>query len=55
MFVCLFVDNLSPRGGGEIVAELPTSNQWSFEVSWCPRNPAVIASASFDGHVSVHR
>ena len=42
------------RGGGEIVAELPTSNQWSFEVSWCPRNPAVIASASFDGHVSVH-
>lgn len=42
------------KGAGEIVAELPTSNQWSFEVSWCPRNPAVIASASFDGHVSVH-
>jgi len=42
------------RGAGEIVAELPTSNQWSFEVSWCPRNPGVIASASFDGHVSVH-
>jgi len=42
------------RGGGEVVAELPTSNQWSFEVSWCPRNPGVIASASFDGHVSVH-
>ena len=42
------------RGAGEVVAELPTSNQWSFEVSWCPRNPGVIASASFDGHVSVH-
>ena len=39
---------------GEIVAELPTSNQWSFDVSWCPRNPAVIASASFDGRVSVY-
>jgi len=39
---------------GEIVAELPTSNQWSFDVSWCPRNPGVIASASFDGRVSVY-
>jgi len=42
----------SPQG--EIVAELPTSNQWSFDVSWCPRNPAIIASASFDGHVSMY-
>lgn len=39
---------------GEIVAELPTSNQWSFDVSWCPRNPALIASASFDGRVSLY-
>jgi len=41
-------------GPGEIVAELPTSNQWSFDVSWCPRNPAMIASASFDGRVSIY-
>jgi len=41
-------------GPGEIVAELPTSNQWSFDVSWCPRNPAMIASASFDGRVSLY-
>ena len=34
----------SPQG--EIVAELPTSNQWSFDVSWCPRNPAVIGEFS---------
>jgi len=39
---------------GEILAELPTSNQWSFDVSWCPRNPAIIASSSFDGRVSVY-
>lgn len=39
---------------GEVVCELPTSNQWSFDVAWCPRNPAVIASSSFDGHVSVY-
>ena len=41
-------------GPGEIVAELPTSNQWSFDVSWCPRNPAIIASANFDGRVSLY-
>lgn len=34
--------------------ELPTSNQWCFDVKWCPRNPAVISSSSFDGHVTVY-
>ena len=38
----------------EVVCELASSTQWSFDVSWCPRNPAVIASASFDGRVSVY-
>ena len=41
-------------GPGEIVAELPTSNQWSFDVSWCPRNPVIIASPNFDGRVSLY-
>jgi len=40
--------------GNEVLCELPTSGQWSFDVSWCPRNPAVIASASFDGRVSIY-
>ncbi|XP_078577859.1 protein transport protein Sec31A-like isoform X2 [Branchiostoma floridae x Branchiostoma japonicum] len=40
--------------GGEVVYELPTSDQWSFDVRWCPRNPAVISSASFDGHISIY-
>ena len=39
-------------GPGQIVAELPTSNQ-SFDVSWCPCNPALIASASC-GSVSLY-
>ncbi|ELU08343.1 hypothetical protein CAPTEDRAFT_20326 [Capitella teleta] len=39
---------------GEVVYELPTANQWSFDVQWCPRNPAVISSCSFDGHISVY-
>jgi len=38
---------------GEIVYELPTTSQWCFEVSWCPRNPGVISTASFDGHVTI--
>ena len=37
----------------QIVYELPTTAQWSFDVAWCPRNPAVVCTSSFDGHVSV--
>lgn len=39
---------------GEVVYELPTSSQWCFDVQWCPRNPAVLSAASFDGHISVY-
>ena len=38
----------------QVVYELPTSNQWSFDVQWCPRNPGVISSCSFDGHISIY-
>jgi len=36
------------------VCDISTANQWNFDVSWCPRNPALIASASYDGHVSIY-
>ena len=39
---------------GDIVAELPSSNDWAFQTSWCPRNPDLIATASFDGHIGVY-
>lgn len=39
--------------GNEIVYELPTTSQWSFDVRWCPRNPAMICTSSFDGNVSM--
>ncbi|XP_030629460.1 protein transport protein Sec31A [Chanos chanos] len=39
---------------GEVVYELPTANQWCFDVQWCPRNPALLSAASFDGHISVY-
>ncbi|PWN51119.1 hypothetical protein IE53DRAFT_314480 [Violaceomyces palustris] len=38
----------------EIVGELPSSTNWSFEVQWCPRNPDMLATASFDGKIGVH-
>lgn len=40
--------------GGEVLCELDASSQWNFEVSWCPRNPGVLASSSFDGKISVY-
>ncbi|XP_035389249.1 protein transport protein Sec31A isoform X2 [Electrophorus electricus] len=39
---------------GEIIYELPTANQWCFDVQWCPRNPALLSAASFDGHINVY-
>ncbi|KAJ9120137.1 hypothetical protein QFC22_003035 [Naganishia vaughanmartiniae] len=38
----------------EIVGELPPSNNWSFQTSWCPRNPDLLATASFDGKIGIH-
>jgi len=38
---------------GEIIYELPTTTQWTSDVQWCPRNPGLISSSSFDGHVTI--
>ncbi|XP_072514148.1 protein transport protein Sec31A isoform X10 [Salminus brasiliensis] len=38
----------------EILYELPTSSQWCFDIQWCPRNPAVLSAASFDGRISIY-
>lgn len=40
--------------GGDVVYEFPATSQWMFECHWCPRNPAVISTASFDGHISLY-
>ncbi|CAK6954607.1 protein transport protein Sec31A isoform X3 [Scomber scombrus] len=39
---------------GEVLYELPTSSQWCFDIQWCPRNPAVLSAASFDGHIDIY-
>ncbi|KAM9306638.1 protein transport protein Sec31A isoform 2-T2 [Pholidichthys leucotaenia] len=38
----------------EVLYELPTSSQWCFDIQWCPRNPAVLSAAGFDGHIDVY-
>ncbi|KAM4707950.1 protein transport protein Sec31A isoform 8-T8 [Discoglossus pictus] len=39
---------------GELLYELPTNTQWCFDIQWCPRNPAVLSAASFDGRISIY-
>ena len=38
----------------EIVGELPSSSNWSFQTAWCPRNPDILATASFYGKIGIH-
>ncbi|XP_047425770.1 protein transport protein Sec31A isoform X3 [Mugil cephalus] len=38
----------------EVLYELPTSSQWCFDIQWCPRNPAVLSVAGFDGHIDIY-
>lgn len=44
----------SEDGSGEILSEIASTSQWYSDISWCPRNPAVIAASSFDGNVSIY-
>ncbi|CAK9812673.1 Protein transport protein Sec31A [Anthophora quadrimaculata] len=39
---------------GEVICELAQTNQWNFDVSWCPRHPGLIVGTSFDGHAAVY-
>ncbi|KAI9262294.1 hypothetical protein BDA99DRAFT_72356 [Phascolomyces articulosus] len=43
----------NPRTG-DMLGEVSQSTNWTFEVDWCPRNPDLLASASFDGKVNVY-
>ncbi|KAL7415103.1 hypothetical protein BDY24DRAFT_283384 [Mrakia frigida] len=38
----------------EILGELPASNNWAFQTSFNPRNPDILATASFDGKISIN-
>ncbi|CED83601.1 wd40 repeat-like protein [Phaffia rhodozyma] len=37
----------------EMLGELPVSDNWVFQTAWNPRNPDILATASYDGKISV--
>ena len=39
---------------GDSYGELPVVTNWTFQTRWNPRNPNFMATASFDGRVTVH-
>lgn len=39
---------------GEVLCEMPASQNWNFDVQWCPTVPGWFSTASFDGVVSVY-
>ncbi|KAL1741502.1 hypothetical protein HDZ31DRAFT_66861 [Schizophyllum fasciatum] len=38
----------------EIIGELPSADNWAFQVEWCPKNPDLLATAFFDGTIGIH-
>ena len=38
----------SQQENGEVLCELAHSSSWSFDLEWCPRNPAVIAASRYE-------
>ncbi|XP_066594870.1 protein transport protein Sec31A isoform X2 [Prorops nasuta] len=44
----------SDAPNGEVICELAQTNQWNFDVSWCPRHPGLVVGSSFDGHAAVY-
>lgn len=39
---------------GEAYGEYPVVTNWTFQTRWNPHNPALLATASFDGKITVH-
>ncbi|XP_076674172.1 COPII coat complex component secretory 31 isoform X3 [Andrena cerasifolii] len=44
----------SDAPNGEVICELAQTNQWNFDVSWCPRHPGLVVGTSFDGHAAIY-
>ncbi|KAL8694392.1 MAG: hypothetical protein Q9218_000958 [Villophora microphyllina] len=39
---------------GEAYGEYPVVTNWTFQTRWNPHNPSLLATASFDGKITVH-
>ncbi|KAE9536634.1 hypothetical protein AGLY_007036 [Aphis glycines] len=44
----------SENDGNLLVCDLEHNNQWNFEINWCPKDPLLIATSSFDGLTTVY-
>ncbi|XP_053610643.1 protein transport protein Sec31A isoform X2 [Plodia interpunctella] len=42
------------RPGGELLLEVVQQPQWILDVSWCPREPTILAASSFDQQLGLH-
>jgi len=38
-----------------MLGEFPIASTWAFETQWCPQNPDILANATFEGKITVHR
>jgi protein transport protein SEC31 len=38
----------------QIISELPTSDNWNFDLHWYRKIPGVIAASSFDGKIGIY-
>lgn len=38
----------------QLIYEMQTGTEWSYDVQWCPRYPNLFSGCSFDGHVSIY-
>ncbi|XP_024379159.1 protein transport protein SEC31 homolog B isoform X2 [Physcomitrium patens] len=41
-------------GSGEILCEVPASNNWNFDVQWSPGIPGVLSTSSYDGKIGIY-
>jgi protein transport protein SEC31 len=39
----------------KVLGEFPVASTWAFETQWCPQNPDILANATFEGKITVHR
>ena len=39
----------------KLLGEFPIASTWAFETRWCPQNPDIMANATFEGKITVHR
>ncbi|KAK5081195.1 protein transport protein S31 [Lithohypha guttulata] len=38
---------------GQAYGDYPVVTNWTFQTRWCPKNPSIFATASFDGRLSI--